>query len=230
MTLNEAENYLPNQRRRQKEADVGQGSNEMNSKPGTKCPMCGAQIDSGAKICGSCGESLLEGDAGKARRVRVQFTAALPDICAVCGEPATRRRRILFRQGRQNLGRPILLPVCHRHRFFSPRTWTDIVRLIVAIPFVMLLVLGIVGQSLGLLTALVAVTGVAVALIGMVTWIVCQSRGPGSPSEDSTHIILTGVAPRFARACEEIDEREAEQVGDNLAQMLAEHSRSNRGK
>src|SRR5690242_16598318 len=81
------------------------------------CPMCGAGVDPRTTTCGACGDSRLARSIG---RVRVRLNSELPAICALCGEQATQRIPTRFRQTRENLGRAVNLPVCHRHRFFSP--------------------------------------------------------------------------------------------------------------
>jgi len=118
-----------------------------------------------------------------------------------------------------------MLPVCHRHRFFGPVAWRELIRLIFIVPFLILAAVGFLVQTFGSPIALLSGAGLFTAFVCFVVWIIWQGRGPRSPFEDSTHIVLVGVAPEFAQACEEIDDREAEQVGDNLEQMFAEISR-----
>lgn len=182
-----------------------------------KCPMCGAPVDGVLKKCASCGETLA---AGVSRRVRFRLTAQLPLICAICGEPATTQNRVRFRQSRENLGAQIRLPVCRRHRHFHPLAWREMIRLILFSPIFIVGIAGLVERSFGLPIALIVGSSLVAALACLVAWSIWQSRGPRSPHEDLTYIVLSGVAPAFALACEQIDDREAEQVGDALAQMF----------
>jgi hypothetical protein len=98
--------------------------------------------------------------------------------------PVEKRHRPGITFGRSRPARPI-----------HPAESVDVIRVIGISPFCLLFVFGIVGRFFGWSMALVATAGVAVALIGMLIWILAQSRGPDSPSEDSTHIILTELRP-----------------------------------
>jgi hypothetical protein len=177
--------------------------------------MCGAAVEAEAKTCDSCGETM---NAGKPGRIRVSLTAELPPICALCGEPATQQLRVRFRQSRENLGKLVRLPVCRAHRFFRPLAFQEPIRQPIMILFGLLLIIAGAKSVAGWPGAIV--TGIL--LVGALVLGVMKALRIRSPYEDSTHIVLSGVAPAFAQACEAMDDREASEVGDALAQMFAD--------
>lgn len=115
-------------------------------------------------------------------------------------------------QNRQSDGPTLMVPLCQRHRSYR-RWWPGGGHVLLWLPLVILVFVGIARLSvvaLGLGAALI------VADVCAFAWLVKQSVRIRVTRSDSTHMVLVGLAPAFAQACQEEQRRDAELFQQSL--------------
>lgn len=153
-------------------------------------------------------------------RARLRPNQALPQLCALCGEPATMKRRMSFLGTTGELvrlnqwssvGPTLMVPLCHRHRSFR-RWWPAAGKVLLVLPLIIIVLAGLRPSifALGLAAAL------AVADMCGLVWLIKRSLRIRATRIDNTHMVLVGLATAFAQACEDQERRHAERVKEAL--------------
>jgi hypothetical protein len=149
-------------------------------------------------------------------------------VCALCGEPAAIERGVIFLGLLGEIGRMnqwssdapyVLLPLCHKHRWFR-RGWPLTAQILLALPFLVLMMMSILASGIGphrwpvMLLLLGGVTAIDLCLLG---WLIKTSLRIRALRVNARDVVLVGLASKFVRACEEMQEREANHVVDSLS-------------
>jgi hypothetical protein len=165
----------------------------------------------------------------KTGQVRIRLRHRLPHVCSLCGAPAALKRAVEFR-GRWSmlpwfgaLEDPVSvsLPLCRKHRFYRwgwPITPQILVFLFMLLVMLLPWLLIRFKQH-----AAITLAGVAVLLLvgsGGLVWLVVQSLRIRASLVTPREAILSGVAPDFARACEEMYELETQQTKEEIDSFL----------
>lgn len=150
-------------------------------------------------------------------RVRLRrYDPPLPQVCALCGEAAVIKRYVFFRGVWGEVScllhpgiRPpacMMLPLCHKHLFFRLlfRWGWDIPRSIAVLlaACICVMVLETWRFPIGL--------SAAAACLFLLAWLSARARKIRVTQWDGRHVVLTGLDPRFAQACEDMERRRRE--------------------
>jgi hypothetical protein len=120
----------------------------------------------------------------------------------------------------QTVGAPVLLPLCHNDRFFR-LWWPRSGSILLVAPLLILIGTGVLRRN-GFAIPFAVTAGICLAVLCILFWLVVRSLRIRAANHDLTHVVLVGVAPAFVEACEAIDDREADRVGESLSQMFGE--------
>jgi hypothetical protein len=182
------------------------------------CPMCGAVARASATVCAACGESLFPRNSENRNQVYIEVSATLPLVCAICGDEAIQRKNCQFAPRDGTWCRPVELPLCRRHRFFRPLRSSQIAAVVIGVPAISAALafplVALFGETAGILLGAVLIVGSILLAAIYVMWSIRQSHGPYAESGHGTHILLSGIAPEFARACNERAEQEPVVAGE----------------
>jgi hypothetical protein len=189
--------------------------------------MCGEALKSGASHCQFCGERVVLKANSPSRIARIRKFEPLPELCALCGERAALKREMTFLGTigelrlfsiEKNAGTTVMLPLCHRHRFFR-LGWPNTVGFLLSLPILLIFIAGYLHQS-GVAIPLL-VFGILIVLdLVLIAWVIIRALRIRTGSSHESHVVLIGVAPQFAEACEAIEQKEFDRVEQSLADFL----------
>jgi hypothetical protein len=164
-------------------------------------------------------------DNGHVVEVRLRLDRRQPALCAICGVSTSICRNVLFRHTFGELahivysrvpfceGVLIPLPLCHEHRDFR-RWWPSSA----AVPLAFLVILAsllaaviLLQKTLTFSLPAILISSIAISLYFLSSAIKNAFRIRATRIHRSA-IILRGVAPEYAKACEEIDAAESTSV------------------
>jgi hypothetical protein len=164
-------------------------------------------------------------DDGPDIEVRLRLDQRQPAICAICGASTMISRNVLFRQTIGELayivfshvpfckGVLIPLPLCYEHRDFR-RWWPSSAAFSLAFLLLLTSLLAAVlllQKTLTFSLPAILISSIAMALYFLSSAIKNAFRIRATRINRSA-IVLRGVAPEYAKACEEIDAAESTSV------------------
>lgn len=154
----------------------------------------------------------------------------LPEMCAVCAAPAVSRRGLAIRGriqellaafgNRNSMGEDesyVVLPVCQKHRNFRKWWPHSAVALLVAI-FVLLMITAAVLPQRPAASALAFLLTVLLSLV--LAWHVTGALRIFRAKTSGRAMLVSGLAPEFVKAVDQLSQAESSRVGGEVAQHL----------
>jgi hypothetical protein len=111
--------------------------------------------------------------------------------------------------------RPVLLPLCKRHQSFR-RKWPLGAQILLTFPIIILVVSGMLlpifnQRPLLILIPVLIPLAIDLCLLG---WTISAALKIRAVRVNSSDVTLIGISPEFVHACEHIQNREADAIGD----------------
>lgn len=166
-------------------------------------------------------------------QIRVRFGHTLPQLCALCGRPASTRRKVLFRSTfaefvhifvnrspfGESLAASIALPLCSLHRNFR-RGWPTSAAVLIVLISATLLVTALSFIRRPSWELLAGALSAAILEAGLLAQLIRRALRLRATKISQIAATLVGIDPNFARACADAYRRDDADVADRIGERF----------